>query len=126
MQSKNIYNAFNDQVMRSPDAPAVNEGDACFSYKQLKYLAESVAQLLPDQGLKDNEVVGIWYGPGVHQIVRQIGVSLANGVCFPVDPSLPEARIEQLFKQARVRYAFSYDGFKGYVETSSQIGFVSK
>ncbi|USP78015.1 hypothetical protein yc1106_05289 [Curvularia clavata] len=126
MQRKNLYNAFNDQAMRSPCALAVNEGDICLSYKQLKCLAESVAQLLLDQGLEDNEVVGIRYGPGVHQILCQIGVSLANGVCFPVDPSLPEARIEQLFRQARVRYAFSYDGFKGYVETSSQIGLVAE
>jgi amino acid adenylation domain-containing protein/thioester reductase-like protein len=126
MQHSGLYSAFHEQAMSTPDAWAVHEEETRFSYKEIETKAASVTQLLVAQGLQSNELVAIRYGPGIDQIVCQIGTVLANGVCFPVDPSLPEARLQSLLQQARVRYVFSYDALKDYensslgVETTSE------
>ncbi|PYI02049.1 acetyl-CoA synthetase-like protein [Aspergillus sclerotiicarbonarius CBS 121057] len=48
--------------------------------------------------------IGILLGPGVKQVVAQVAVRLADCVCVPIEPSLPERRLADMLHDAEVKH----------------------
>ncbi|MBV6695653.1 amino acid adenylation domain-containing protein [Kitasatospora aureofaciens] len=85
---------------RTPDAPAVIDGERTLSFAELIAQAEQVAAELIGQGVPRGGLVAIVAPHGWRQSVAALGVLLAGAAYVPVDPSQPEERVRQILDEA--------------------------
>ncbi|GFF79578.1 hypothetical protein IFM62136_10099 [Aspergillus lentulus] len=95
-------------AQRTPDALAVIEGPRSLTYAELVREASWLSRSLRDSQAKTSteETIGILLGPGIKQVVAQLAVRLAGGICVPMEPSpsLPERRIISMMQDVGVKH----------------------
>jgi len=91
---------FEAQVDRTPDAIAVELGDARWTYRQLDARANQIAHVLRARGVGPEVVVGIALERSLDLVASILGVSKAGGAWVPMDPHLPAARLQYLADMA--------------------------
>lgn len=96
-------------VERTPDAPAVRDGDGVLTYAALADAAAEVAQRLVAAGAAVGDHVAIHLPRGRGQVVAILGALLAGCVYIPLDWGLPRGRLDRITRQARLRFAVTGD-----------------
>ncbi|MDG4667046.1 AMP-binding protein [Mycobacterium sp. 236(2023)] len=81
----------------APDAVALIAGTdrRAITYSELGEAADTVAKSLAAQGLRAGDVVAVLAGNGVDFVVALLGAVGAGLTVAPLDPSLPQAGIDQ-------------------------------
>ncbi|WP_439117402.1 amino acid adenylation domain-containing protein [Mycobacterium marseillense] len=92
---------FARQVARTPDAVAVSCGDASMTYRELDEAANRLAHLLIDHGARPGECVAVLFERSAQAIVAIVGVLKSGAAYLPMDPAVPDARIEFMVGDAR-------------------------
>ncbi|MBO9431627.1 MupA/Atu3671 family FMN-dependent luciferase-like monooxygenase [Sulfitobacter sp. R18_1] len=88
-----IHAAFEAQVERTPDAPAlVFEGET-LSYGALNARANRLAHLLRDMGAGPGMPVALCVARGVDLLVGTLGILKAGAAYVPLDPAYPADRL---------------------------------
>lgn len=88
-----VHQFFEQQVRRTPDAPAVVfEGDA-LSYAQLNRRANQVAHRLTAMGVVPSTLVGLYTPRSLDLLVGALAIQKAGGGYVPLDPAYPPDRI---------------------------------
>ncbi|HEX3957856.1 MAG TPA: AMP-binding protein, partial [Trebonia sp.] len=80
---------FAAQAARTPDAVAVQCGDACVSYGELLGRAGRLAGFLRAAGAGPESVVGLCLGRGAEMVAAIVGTWLAGAAYLPLDPEYP-------------------------------------
>ena len=93
-----IYDVFEAQVKRTPDASAVVFQDKQFSYRELNARANQLAHYLRDRGVGPEIPVGICIDRSVEMLVGLLGVLKAGGAYVPLDPNYPKERLAFMLK----------------------------
>lgn len=88
-----IYDLIQQQVMRTPDAVAVQFEDKSLTYQQLDKRVDQVAEVLGSQGIKAGTLVGIFVNRSMEMLIGLLGVLKAGGAYLPLDPSFPSERL---------------------------------
>ncbi len=91
---------FAQQARRTPDAPAVHDGERSLTYRQLDGWARSLADRLRAAGLAPEARVALLLDRSAELVVAQLAVLLAGGAYAPVDTRAPEERRRTLLAQA--------------------------
>ncbi|MEU1026765.1 AMP-binding protein, partial [Streptomyces sp. NPDC005904] len=91
---------FTEQVRRTPDAPAVHDGEHRLTYRQLDDWAGALADRLRADGLAPEDRVALLLDRSAELVVAQLAVLLAGGAYVPVDTRAPEERRRTLLTQA--------------------------
>ncbi|MFH8609682.1 non-ribosomal peptide synthase/polyketide synthase [Streptomyces sp. NPDC018029] len=91
---------FTEQARRTPDAPAIHDGDRQLTYRQLNDWAHSLAARLRADGLAPEERVALLLDRSAELVVAQLAVLMAGGAYVPVDTRAPEERRRTLLAQA--------------------------
>ncbi len=73
-----------------------------WTYAELDDLAERWSSHLQATGLEIEQTVGILLEPGFDQIVMQLAILRAGGTCVPLDPALPDVRIESMLASLHI------------------------
>lgn len=94
-----LQTLFSEQVLRTPDNPAVITSGKTLSYKQLQQYALQVAAKLNAAGVKQGDIVAVSMEKGWQQVVGVYAALFAGAAYVPIDPALPESRIEYLLAQ---------------------------
>ncbi|HKS43673.1 MAG TPA: amino acid adenylation domain-containing protein, partial [Amycolatopsis sp.] len=84
---------FAAQVARTPDAIALDGGDAVLTYAELDRRTDQVAGQLAARGIGPEDRVGVLLERGPELIVVLLGVLKAGATYLPIDPAHPAARI---------------------------------
>lgn len=92
--------AFEGQVAKTPDAPAVRFHDQVWTYKELNTQANHLAAYLRRQGIGLEARVGICMERSLELVVALLGVLKVGGTYIPIDPEYPEDRIHFMLKDA--------------------------
>uniref|UniRef100_UPI00204140A0 amino acid adenylation domain-containing protein n=1 Tax=Streptomyces sp. CHD11 TaxID=2741325 RepID=UPI00204140A0 len=100
VQPATLAGLFQRRVGVTPDAVAVVEGDAGWSYARLNAYANRVAWYLIGRGVGAEDVVGVVLPRGVMQVATVLGVAKAGAAFLPVDPVYPRARVEYVLQDA--------------------------
>ncbi|UYM03648.1 non-ribosomal peptide synthetase [Solicola gregarius] len=79
-------------VRRTPDSPAIVDGDTVLSYAELDARAASVAARLASDGVAIEDSVAVQIPRGHRAAVAFLGVLKAGARYVPVDPSYPPDR----------------------------------
>ncbi|WP_170107892.1 non-ribosomal peptide synthetase [Micromonospora echinospora] len=104
---------FEQQVRRTPDAPALVAGAECLSYRQLDERANQLAHFLQAGGVERGDRVGIYLDRSRDMIIALIAVMKAGAAYVPVDPLNPPDRVAATFTDARVRTVLSQESLAG-------------
>ncbi|MGW8871157.1 amino acid adenylation domain-containing protein, partial [Streptomyces sp. NPDC055768] len=91
---------FGEQVVRTPDAPAVVGGGVALSYGELDERASRLAGVLAGRGVGSESVVGVLLERSVDVVVALLAVWKAGGAYLPVDPEAPAERVAWLLEDA--------------------------
>ncbi len=95
-----IYELFEAQVDRAPDAVAVVFRNQETTYRELNARADRLAHYLMGQGVGPESVVGICMERSAEMIVGLLGILKAGGAYLPLDPEYPTARLAQIVDDA--------------------------
>jgi amino acid adenylation domain-containing protein len=90
---KCVHQWFEEQVEKTPDAPAVVFEDASLNYAELNRRANRLAHYLRELGLKPDDRVALCLERGFEMIVGLLAVLKAGGAYVPLDPAYPADRL---------------------------------
>ncbi|SER98438.1 non-ribosomal peptide synthase domain TIGR01720/amino acid adenylation domain-containing protein, partial [Mycobacterium sp. 88mf] len=93
-QPASVPELFAAQVMRAPESVALVCGDHSLTYRELDESANRLAHLLVGHGVGPGERVALMFPRSAEAIVGILAVLKAGAAYLPIDPALPEARVE--------------------------------
>nr|WP_223759268.1 non-ribosomal peptide synthase/polyketide synthase [Myxococcus sp. RHSTA-1-4] len=96
------HHLFEEQVHRTPEAPAVSFGERTLTYRELDARANQLAWHLRSLGVGPDVVVGVHLERTPELVVALLGVLKAGGAFLPLDTAYPPARLELMLREARV------------------------
>ncbi|WP_036477578.1 amino acid adenylation domain-containing protein, partial [Mycobacterium sp. URHD0025] len=85
---------FARQVARDPEAVAVTFEDTHTTYRDLDHAANRLAHLLVERGVGPGRRVALLLSRSVEAVVATLGVLKAGAAYVPIDPSMPDARVD--------------------------------
>jgi amino acid adenylation domain-containing protein len=95
------------QARRTPDAPAVLDGERTVTYGELAAMTGRLAAALQAAGVRPGEPVAVCLERGWAQAAAVLGILAAGAAYVPVDPALPAARRAHLMTHSGCRLALS-------------------
>jgi amino acid adenylation domain-containing protein len=102
-QRKLLHRLFEEQVERTPDAPALMFDKQVLTYRELNARANQLAECLRTRGVGTEAVVGICAERSVEMIVGVFGILKAGGAYLPLDPDYPRERLAFMLRDARMQ-----------------------
>ena len=108
-QRECIKELFEEQVERTPDAPAVVFGAERLTYDQLNRRANRIAWLLREQGVGPGTFVGVLMEKSIDLVPAVLGVVKAGGAYIPLDPMYP-GRPDRVHGRRRAAEAAAHAG----------------
>ncbi|MFQ2879912.1 non-ribosomal peptide synthetase, partial [Mycobacterium sp. MS3] len=91
---------FAAQAERTPDAVAVTCEGRSMTYRELDEAANRLAHLLSGHGAGPGQYVALLFSRSAHAIAAIVAVLKTGAAYLPIDPSLPDARIEFMLTDA--------------------------
>ncbi|MEC4835664.1 non-ribosomal peptide synthase/polyketide synthase [Mycobacteroides chelonae] len=95
-----IPELFHEHVTRTPEAVAVTHGVSSLTYRELDDSANRLAHLLIKQGVGPGQCVALLLNRSAEAIVAILAVLKTGAAYLPVDPSVPDARLEFVLADA--------------------------
>ncbi|MBW4666623.1 MAG: amino acid adenylation domain-containing protein [Cyanomargarita calcarea GSE-NOS-MK-12-04C] len=99
---KCIYQLFEEQVAKTPDAVAVVFGSEKLTYQELNSRANQLAHHLQTLGVGPEVLVGICVERSLDMIVGILAILKAGGAYVPLDPAYPQERLAYMLSNATV------------------------
>ena len=97
-----VQELFAEQVRRSPEATALEDGEASLTYAELEKRASQVAHHLRGMGVGPDVIVGLCIERSIEMVVGLLGILKAGGAYLPLDPDTPAARLSYMLEDAGV------------------------
>ncbi|MCU1246002.1 MAG: amino acid adenylation domain protein, partial [Acidobacteria bacterium] len=95
-----LQQLFEQQVERTPDAPAITFEGRSLSYRQLNARANALALELGGRGAGPGQLVGLFTDRGLEMVVALLGILKSGAAYLPLDPSYPSDRIAFMIADA--------------------------
>ena len=102
-----IHHLIEDQVQRTPDAPALVFGHTTLTYAQLEARANQLAHALREQQVGPDVLVGVCVERSVEMVVGLLAILKAGGAYVPLDPEYPRERLAYMIEDSGVRLLLS-------------------
>ncbi|WP_429385033.1 amino acid adenylation domain-containing protein, partial [Mucilaginibacter sp. UYCu711] len=96
--NETVISLFEQQVLKTPAAPALVYKEENLTYTELNERANKLAHYLKSKGIKEETLVPICFYPSVQMIVSILAVLKAGAAYVPIDPDYPEDRISYMLK----------------------------
>ncbi|CAC9975508.1 non-ribosomal peptide synthetase [Flavobacterium panici] len=107
VKDQSIIDVFSQQAALHPERTALVFGSKEITYKELDMRSNQVAQYLVSQGVIPGNIVGLLFDRSWEMIVGILGVLKVGAGYLPLDPNLPEKRIEYMLDQSRATFLLS-------------------
>ena len=88
-----VHTAFEAQVARTPDAPALAFEATTLTYAQLNARANRAAHVLAGMGVAPGTLVGLCTRRGLDLVIGALAIQKAGGAYVPMDPAYPADRL---------------------------------
>ena len=95
-----IPEAFAAQVARTPEAVAISDAGHSMTYRELDEASNRLAQLLIGHGASSGECVALLFSRSAEAIVAMLAVLKTGAAYLPIDPAVPDARLEFMLGDA--------------------------
>ncbi|OCW23265.1 non-ribosomal peptide synthetase, partial [Pseudomonas sp. S3E12] len=104
---RGIHHLIEDQVQRTPDAPALVFGATTLTYAQLDARANQLAHALRDHGVGPDALVGICVERSIEMVIGLLAVLKAGGAYVPLDPEYPQERLAYMIEDSGIQLLLS-------------------
>ena len=104
-----IHQLFEEQVRKTPAAPAVICDDRTLTFSELNQCANRVAHVLQKRGVGPETAVALCMHRSVEMIVGLLGIMKAGGAYVPLNPDHPTARLETQLAQSEATICLTND-----------------
>ncbi|HHQ6578805.1 TPA: non-ribosomal peptide synthetase [Serratia fonticola] len=91
-------------VHNLPDKKAIITPEKTLTYHELAKQAGIIAQVLQSKGITREAPVAILLPPGIEQIICQTAILIAKGSCVPLDPNMPEDRLNDMLNDLHIQW----------------------
>ena len=91
---------FDAQVARTPEAVAISFEGRSLTYRELEEAANRLAHLLAAQGVGPGECVALLFSRSAEAIVAMLAVLKTGAAYLPIDPTVPDARMQFMVADA--------------------------
>ncbi|RJL21434.1 non-ribosomal peptide synthetase/MFS transporter [Bailinhaonella thermotolerans] len=98
-----LHGLIEEQVARTPDAPALTFEGETITYAELNARANRIAHGLRRRGVGPETLVGVCAERSFELVAAILGVMKAGGAYVPLDPEYPVDRLAFLVEDARAR-----------------------
>ena len=98
----NIHTLIEENAQKTPHEVAVVFENKTLTYQELNEKATNVAKYLIRQGVKRNDLVGLYTERSVEMIIGILAILKAGGGYIPLDPEYPIERIEYMIADAKM------------------------
>ncbi|MEV7184623.1 non-ribosomal peptide synthase/polyketide synthase [Kitasatospora sp. NPDC093102] len=95
-----IAELFAEQVLRTPEAIALETGDRRLTYRELDARAAELAGRLVAHGVRVERPVGVLMERSVELVVAQLALVRTGGVYVPLDGRAPRERLHRMLAEA--------------------------
>ncbi|ASZ13470.1 non-ribosomal peptide synthetase [Chitinophaga pendula] len=102
-----IHQQFEEQVLRTPDAIAVECNGVQLTYRMVNEQADRIARHLVSLNIQKGQVVGVLAERNELLVVTLIGIFKSGAVYLPIDPEYPLERIGFLLEDTACTYVLS-------------------
>jgi amino acid adenylation domain-containing protein len=102
-----IHTLFEAQAARTPDAPAVTDGRATLTYRELNAKADAIAAALAAKGAALERCIGVCMRREPSLVAALLGVLKAGGAYVPLDPDYPAERLALIAEDAELDIVIS-------------------
>ena len=116
--SASIPVLFAAQVARVPDAAAVSFEGRSMTYRELDEASNRLAHWLVGQGAGPGQCVALLFNRSAEAITAILAVLKTGAAYLPIDPALPDARIEFMLADAAPIAAVTTAGLAGRLDGS--------
>ncbi|MGU9807845.1 UNVERIFIED_CONTAM: non-ribosomal peptide synthase/polyketide synthase [Pseudomonas sp. CM11] len=99
---RSVHGLIEEQVRRTPDAPALVFGEQRLTYAQLNARANRLAHRLIEQGVGPDVLVGIAVERSVEMVLGLLAILKAGGAYVPLDPEYPQERLAYMFEDSGI------------------------
>ncbi len=89
------------QMARTPDAPALRFGDTTLSYAALDRRSAALAATLRARGAGPGQLVAVALPRSLDLVVALVAIMRSGAAYLPLDPAYPAARIDTILGQAQ-------------------------
>jgi amino acid adenylation domain-containing protein len=103
-QNSTAHQLIEAQATRTPDRVAVRFEGTSTTYAELNARANQLAAHLLRQGVKREELVGLYVERSIDMLVGMLGILKAGGGYVPLDPTYPKDRIEYMLRDSKTRF----------------------
>ncbi len=98
-----LHELFEEQVQRTPEAPAVVFRDQQLSFAELNSRANQLARYLRQLGVGPEVRTALCMERSVEMVVGMLAILKAGGVYVPLDMAQPQARLKFMLEDADAR-----------------------
>lgn|GEM_PF-1649508 len=105
-----LHQCFEQIAAQQPDAMAVICQGAVLTYGAVNRLANKLAHALREKALPVEGCVAIMMDRSLEMVPAVMGVLKAGGMYVPIEPHLPDNRIETLISLLNIRYMITTPG----------------
>jgi amino acid adenylation domain-containing protein/non-ribosomal peptide synthase protein (TIGR01720 family) len=102
-----VHQLIEQQVELTSDAIALVFEEQELTYQELNQRANQLAHYLIAQGVKPEDKVGIAVERSVGMVVSLLAVLKSGAAYVPIDPELPQARIEYIVESSEIKLLLS-------------------
>jgi amino acid adenylation domain-containing protein/thioester reductase-like protein len=116
-----IPELFAAQVLRTPEGVAISCAGSSMSYREVDLAANRLAQLLVGRGAGPGQCVAVLLPRSAEAIIAILGVLKSGAAYLPIDPVVPDARIEFMIGDAAPIAAVSAGELSGRFDASGLV-----
>ncbi|MCP5052505.1 MAG: amino acid adenylation domain-containing protein, partial [bacterium] len=111
-----VHGLFKEQADKTPDAvavtglePGLENRIQQLTYRELNRQSDDLAHRLRERGVKTDQVVALMMERSIEMVIAILGIMKAGGAYLPVDPGLPEERIDYMLMDSNAIFCISDD-----------------
>ena len=115
-ETKTIVDIFEEQVEKTPDNIALVCNHKTMTYGELNKKVNSLANYLRNNGIKNNDIVGVMVNRSFEMIIAILAVLKSGGAYIPIDPEYPEERILYTLTNSNCMILLSEESLKDKID----------
>lgn len=105
-----IHELVEAQVLRNPNASAVEYGGSRLSYREFNERANQLAHFLQKRGVGPEAKVGVCLRRSLELPVALLAVLKAGAACVPLDPAYPKERLTYMLEDSQISLVLTQPG----------------
>lgn len=111
-QESTVSILFEEQVMHTPDAPAIVYANTHITYQLLDCRANQLSHHFIEHGVGPETLVGVYLERSIDLIATLLGILKAGGAYVLLDPSDPQERVCYFLNETDIRIIITYTKYR--------------